>query len=106
MKLTFSPIRADGALTLARSGDTLTINDEPFDFAPVPPGATLPRAAIASPWIAGDVTRDAAGILTVPLILPHGAGAAQDARFPAPLTLTADGPVPLPPHATGTEGPA
>ncbi|MEQ8898430.1 MAG: hypothetical protein RID23_15195 [Roseovarius sp.] len=106
MKLIFSPIRAEGALTLVRSGDILTINGEPFDFAPLPPGATLPRTAVACPWIAGDVTRDAAGDLTVPLLLPHGAGAAEDARFPASLTLTADGPVPLPPHATEKEGTA
>lgn len=97
MKLVFSPQRRDDTLTLSRSGDVLTIDGEAFDFANVPEGATLPRGAIASPWIAGDVSREG-GQLTVPVILPHGAGAPEATRFPAPVTLTADGPVSLPAH--------
>ena len=50
---------------------------------------------IACDWIAGDVTRQG-GVLNIPVILPHGAGAAQSVLFPAPLVLSGDGPVALP----------
>jgi hypothetical protein len=43
------------------------------------------------------VSRDADGLLTVPVILPHGPDAPEARRFPAPLLVTADGPVALPP---------
>jgi hypothetical protein len=66
-----------------------------MDFGPLPAGATLPRAAIDSPWIAGDVTRDLAGVLTVPLILPHGANAPEETLFPQPIDAV-DGPVNFP----------
>ena len=96
MILIFSPMRHSDRLNLHRAGDMLTINGEAFDFSPLPDGATLPRDAVASDWLAGDVTRDGNGVLTVPLILPHGANAPEATRFPAPLDLTRDGPVELP----------
>ena len=95
MHLTFSPVRRDDTLTLSRAGDVLTVNGEAFDFSPLPEGATLPRNAIDCEWIAGDVSR-VDGVLTVPLILPHGQKAPEETRFPAPITLTEDGPVDLP----------
>lgn len=95
MKLTFSPCRMDQPLTASVAGDVLTLNGEALDFGPLPAGATLPRDAIDSPWIAGDVMRDGAGLLTVPLILPHGANAPSETLFPAPVTAT-NGPVVLP----------
>ncbi|RGP37933.1 hypothetical protein [Pseudotabrizicola alkalilacus] len=97
MKLILSPVRMDTALTASVSGSTLTLNGEALDFGPLPNGALLPREAIDSPWIAGDVSRDMAGVLTVPLILPHGASAPEETLFPAPLTVTS-GPVALPPY--------
>ena len=103
MNLTFSPVRMDTPLTASVEGDALTLNGTVLDFTPLPAGAVLPRAAIDSPWIAGDVTRDAAGVLTVPLILPHGANAPHETLFPAQIEA-GDGPVDLPPHdAPATE---
>lgn len=96
MKLTFSPVRMDMTLVAEVRGDTLMLNGDAYDFAPLPPGAILPRAAIDSPWIAGDVTRDDAGVLTVPLILPHGPIAPEATRFPVPMQVSEDGPVDLP----------
>lgn len=98
MKLTFSPVRMDTALTASVQGDTITLNGERLDFGPLPEGATLPRDAIGTPWIAGDVSRDAAGVLIVPLILPHGASAPPETCWPEPMSVT-DGPVALPPYA-------
>ena len=97
MKLTFSPVRMDATLTASVDGDVLTLNGEALDFGPLPKGATLPRAAIPCDWIAGDVTRDDDGNLTVPLILPHGGDAPMETLFPAPIDA-GDGDVELPPH--------
>ena len=97
MKLTFSPVRMDETLEASVAGDVLTLNGEALDFGPLPKGATLPRAAIDSPWVAGDVTRDPEGLLTVPLILPHGANAPDETLFPQPI-LAGNGPVALPPY--------
>jgi len=95
MQITLSPMRRTARLSLSRSGDTLTINGEDFDFSPLPEGATLPAEAIASDWFAGPVERTG-GTLRLTLALPHGADAPQETLFPAPLALTGDGPVRLP----------
>lgn len=95
MKIIFSPIRMDEALTASVSGDTLTLNGEALDFGPLPPGATLPCSAINCSWIAGDVHRDMSGLLTVPIYLPHGTNAPHATKFPSPM-LVGSGPVSLP----------
>ena len=95
MQITLTPQRRADTLTLMRSGDVLTINGDAFDFAAIPEGGTLPRDAVACDWLAGDVTRSG-GVLHLTLILPHGADAPQATLFPAPITLTGDGPVTLP----------
>ncbi|WP_439526171.1 hypothetical protein [Roseovarius mucosus] len=101
MLITLSPARRDTPLTLSRNGDVLTINGEVFDFTPLPEGATLPREAIASDWFAGPVER-VGGTLRLTLVLPHGANAPQETLFPAPLTLTGNGPVALPSYELET----
>jgi len=98
MQLSFQPMRLDQALSVTRQGDALTLNGETFDFAPLQEGDVLPRAAVACEWLASDVTRQG-GEICLTLILPHGAEAPQETRFPQPLTLSGDGLVPLPPHA-------
>lgn len=102
MHLILHPMRRDDRLTASVAGDTLILNGVALDFAPLPPGARLPRAAIGCDWIAGDVTRSAEGVLTVPLILPHGASAPPETLFPAPLEA-GDGPVTLPPYEENAE---
>lgn len=98
MKITFSPMRRDDTLTLSRTGDILTINGEAFDFSAVSDGATLPRDAVACEWLASDVER-IGGVLHLMLILPSGPNATEETRFPQPITVTADGPIDLPPHS-------
>lgn len=95
MILIFSPVRMDETLTLSRAGDAVTLNGATLDFGPLPEGGVLSAGAIGSPWIAGDVTRTG-GVLTVPLILPHGANAPEQTRFPQPMVVTEDGPIVLP----------
>lgn len=100
MIIKFSPqarLPSDDAqpLKISKRSDVLTINSERFDFRPVTEGATLPRAAIDCPWIAGDVTR-VDGELIVPLILPYGPDATQAALFPADIVRPSDGNLELP----------
>jgi len=76
------------------TGDTLTINGEAFDFSQVNDGDTLPADAVGSDFVVGDVTREA-GVLTVPLLLPHGARAPNETRFPVDINAS-DGLVRLP----------
>ena len=97
MELIFSPQRRDKPLELSRSGDTLTINGETFGFSELPDGATLPPEAIDSDWFSGPVER-IDGVLHISLILPRGRNAPEETRNPAPITLTGDGPVDLPPY--------
>ena len=87
MRLIFSPVRMDETLTAVVEGDVLDLNGEALDFAPLPKGAILPRAAIDSPWIAGDVTRGADGVVSVPIIWPHGANASEADLFPQPVEI-------------------
>jgi hypothetical protein len=91
-------MRHDGTIALSRKGDTLIVNGEAFDFAPLPEGGQLPAAAIASPWFAGPVQR-LGGVLHLTLILPHGVPAPQATLFPLPVTAAKDGPIMLP-HRT------
>ncbi|ULB10742.1 hypothetical protein ORIO_12595 [Cereibacter azotoformans] len=95
MHIKFAPQRRDDALTLARSGDTLTINGETLDLSAIPEGATLPREAVACEWLASDIER-IGGVLHLTLILPHGADAPQEVLFPAPVLVEPDGPIALP----------
>jgi hypothetical protein len=95
MKITFSPVRRDEQLALHRAGDVLTINGEPFDFGPLPEGATLPLEAIDSDCFAGPVER-IEGELHLTLVLPHGPRAPEGTRFPAPLVVTEDGLIDVP----------
>nr|WP_111300368.1 hypothetical protein [Paracoccus saliphilus] len=95
MKISFTPqLRAD-RLSVRVEGDTLTVNGEDFDFSSLEEGATLPAAAVECDFLASDVIREA-GQITLTLILPHGSDAPEIVRFPQPVHVTGDGPVPLP----------
>jgi hypothetical protein len=95
MQLILTPMRRDTHLSLNRQGDVLTLNGEDIDLAMLPDGATLPCDAVASDWIAGDITRKD-GVLRVPLVLPHGANAPEETRFATSISVQKDGPVALP----------
>jgi hypothetical protein len=95
MKINLSPIRSDRALEITKTGDTLTINGVPYDFSQLPNGATLPREAIDCEFIVSDVNR-INGEIELTILLPHGANASHEARFPQPITMTTDGQVVLP----------
>lgn len=100
MKLLLSPVRSDQTLHVTTKGHVLTLNGVELDFTPLPLGATLPRSAIASEWIASDVIRDPVEGLIVTLSLPHGSRAPHETLFPLPIVTTGDGDVALPPYNT------
>lgn len=95
MYITLTPMRRDETLTLLRKGDCLTINDTTHDFSRLAEGECLTAATLDCPWLISDVARRG-GILHLTLILPHGEGASDAVRFPAPLDITGDGPIALP----------
>lgn len=95
MRITFSPQHRDDTLTLARSGDTLIINGAAVNFAGIPDGATLPAEAIEHDWIVGPVER-IDGEIHVTLILPTGPSPSPAVAFPAPITVTGNGPIAVP----------
>ena len=96
MKLSFTPTRTNTQYELSVSGDVLTIDGETFDFGPLPDGATLPQSDVACPWLASDVER-IDGEICLTLMLPHGANAPEETRFPEMVTV-AEGAVVLPPY--------
>ena len=99
MRIRLSPQCRDEPLVLIRSGDTLVVNGETFDFTPLPDGATLPRDAIDSEFFVSDVSR-VEGKLDLTLLLPHGPDAPEQTRFPEPIMDPPDGVVALPPFTT------
>lgn len=97
MKIKLSPQRSDKHLSLEKEQNTLIINGKRFDFAPLPDGATLPREAIQSEFIVSDVER-IDGVLHLTILLPHGANASHETRFPEPIKVSEDGVITLPPY--------
>jgi hypothetical protein len=95
MIINLCPVRSDSRISVFVNSNTISINEKVFDFSPLHDGDTLPRAAIDSPWFAGDVTR-VDGVLHVSLVFPHGAYAGEAARFPVPIAVVEDGPIQLP----------
>lgn len=95
MQIKIAPQRRDDVLTASLTGDVLTLNGIAFDFTQLAEGSTLPADAVDSEWISGDVSR-VNGELHLTLLLPHGPNPSQAVAFPAPLSVTVDGPIALP----------
>lgn len=102
MNISFTPTRMETQLTVSIEGDSLTLNGERFDFSPVQEGDILPQEAVSCEWLASVVTREG-GRITLTLVLPHGANAPEETRFPAPIFAAPDGPLPIPPHSAGED---
>lgn len=95
MIIKLSPVRSDLSLVVTKSGDTLVINGKAYDLGRLSDGATLPVEAIGDGFLIAPVER-IDGSLVVTLMLPHGADAPEEARFPVDIVNPADGPVLLP----------
>ena len=101
MRIDLTPQRHDGALTVSKSGDILTINGEAYDFSSLPDGATIPAGVVPCDWIAGPVNR-IDGDLHLTLILPHGPKPTPEQAFPQPIINPADGVIALPQNVEET----
>lgn len=95
MRIKLSPQRRDDTLVVVRSGSTLALNGEVFDFSRMADGDTLPLSAIRSEWFAGDVDK-ADGALTLTLFLPNPWNFSPEQAFPATLENVPDGTVIFP----------
>jgi hypothetical protein len=95
MIIHLSPTRRDDSLEVIKSGDTLSLNGELFDFSRMGVGDTLPASAIASQWFYGDVERTNEG-LVLTLFLPLPWNYSPEQAFPEDLVSVPDGPVLLP----------
>jgi hypothetical protein len=95
MRIVLTPQRRDDTLTVAKQGDTLTINGKMYDFSVVPDGATLQKDATDCAWLVSDVER-IDGILHLTLVLPNSEAASDAARFPNPIINPPDGVLELP----------
>lgn len=95
MRLLLSPVNDPRILNITKTNDTLTINGESFDFSQLLEGATLPKAAVDCEFIVSDINR-INGEIELTILLPHGANASHEARFPEPINMTSNGRVMLP----------
>lgn len=95
MRITLSPQRRDGTLTLEKFGDRLGINGELFDFGPLPEGGYISCEDIPCELIVDKVKRKD-GEIEITLILPHGPNPPKDVAFPVIMEVIADGVVLLP----------
>lgn len=95
-EITFTPMRRDAPVAASIAGDRLVVDGHKFEL-------TAPRDC---PWLAAPPERVGEGWRLV-LILPHGPGAPPETRFPEPVLMTGDGPVPMPPFdPSGNKGAA
>lgn len=96
--ITLSPQFGEmAALAITVAGDTITINGDDLDLSPLEDGDVLDREAVDSPFLVDDV-RKLVATIHITLLFPLRHGAPEAARFPAPISMAADGPVALPPN--------
>lgn len=95
MRIIFSPCRRDDTLTLEKLGDRLRINGELFNFGPLKEGDVLLTGTVPCEWIVGPVER-VNGEIRITIMLPHGPNPSLAVAFPEPITVTEDGPIPMP----------
>lgn len=101
-KITLTPQCVDtpAALDLVSDGATVSINDADLDLSFLGDGDTLPRGAIDHPLLQGaEIRRQGDQIEIDGLLFSISLNQTDSAAcFPEPITVTGDGPIPLPPQ--------
>lgn len=87
MKIKFHPQLRNDEILISISGDTIYINNEPYDFSPINEGETLPRNAISSDFFIDDINR-VNGHITLGVLLPHKTDSSNTIKFPQDVTFT------------------
>jgi len=96
MRISFSPQDSDATLELVVNGSKLIINGDILDFSDLPDGGSYPVDAIENDLIGGAVSR-INGEIHATVVLPYKLSNPPHAVvFPMPVTVTANGRVPLP----------
>lgn len=98
MLIVFSPVRADlPHPSLYVIGETLVVDGHSYDLSSCTEETPIEPEMLDCPWIA-DPVRRVSGRVHVRFLLTHGRFAPVQTRFPAPVDVTEDGPVALPPY--------
>lgn len=95
MRIKLSPQRRDDTLSVIKSGHTLIVNGEAFDFSQMGDGDTLPASAVSSEWFAAGVEKTGSE-LTLTLFFPNPWNYSPEQAFPVDLVNVPDGPVVFP----------
>lgn len=103
MRISLLPMRMDTRLEVEVKGETLILNGEAVDLSGAKKSKPLVPEA-GAPWIIGEVTRGADG-LALTLLMPHGASAPDETRFPSDILVVSDGVLSLPPYEDPDTGP-
>ena len=95
MRIKLSPCRMDGSLSLMRLADkVLKINNDTLDLSGIPAGATIDAAGL-HPMILGNIEMAQSGP-EITIVLPIGANASEEQRFPADIVDPPMGTIALP----------
>lgn len=92
-----SQVCGEGALSVSVAGESITVNGDTLDLSGLVEGEPLDFYELGYPWLADNIRR-IDGVIHISLLFPLRYGAPEEARFPAPISVTADGPVTLPPN--------
>ena len=82
-------------LSASVSGSTVTVQGEEYDLSLLEDGDILPPDAINNEFFPEPISR-VGNTISLTLLMPIRRGAAESARFPAPVVMEADGVVPVP----------
>ncbi|WP_168246479.1 hypothetical protein [Mameliella sp. LZ-28] len=91
LTIVFAPVRREGELVLERQGNSLIAGGETYDLAAL---AAEESDSPGEGWVQS-VRLTEEGLETT-VLLPHGAEASEAVRFPRPVVVEVDGPVPVP----------
>lgn len=88
MKITLWPDLAEWSIKASVSGDTITINDDKFDFSPLAEGYRLPQEAIGSKYfVEGTHIERIGGEVHLTLRFPVQWDSPVEVRSPATATV-------------------
>lgn len=90
-KITLMPQFSDAVLHLIKSGYTLLVNGNSYDFSAMNDGDVIPSDAISDPNIIGAISKED-GIVNLTILMPYSdPDADESVTFPEPIDLTEDG---------------